>query len=310
MNSARLYRMNEQQAREFFESIRWPNGPVCHHCGSTNCVPIGGKTARPGLKRCRDCRKQFTVTTGTIFHRSKVGLREWLFVIARICESKKGVSAHQLWRELYPDIKQYRTMWFLCHRVREAMRSEPLKGMLSGTVESDESFVGGKPRPKQYKGATSKQGKTSKTPVHVLVERDGRKRTTAITNVTASNLRANVDLYVDRTRSTLMTDEGRSCRNLGDGFAGGHKSVDHSQHEYYRKEDGASTNTAESSFALIKRGVYGTFHHVSDEHLQRYLDEFDFRWDHRKADGVSRTITAIKQAEGKRLMYKQPCRDQ
>lgn len=296
--------LTEDQAREHIEKLLWPDGePVCRHCGSVNAYRMQGKSCRPGLCRCRDCKKQFTVTVGTIFEDSKVPLRKWIRAFHLMCSSKKGISALQLQRNL--GLGSYRTAWFMCHRIRLAMRCG-IDAPLSGTIESDEAWVGGKPRKKNNLGPKEKRGyqKTSKTPVQTLVERGGRKRTRVIAGVTADNLRQNIESLVDKS-GTLMTDEHRSYRPIGREFRGGHKTVEHGVFEY-AKPDGSHINTAESSHALIKRGVYGVYHHVSREHLQRYLDEFDFRWDHRKTSDVERTNTALGQSEGKRLMYREP----
>ena len=298
-----IVNMTDDQAREHIEKLLWPDGePICRHCGSVNAYRMQGATCRPGLCRCRDCKKQFTVTVGTIFEDTKIGLATWLRAFHLMCSSKKGISALQLQRNL--GLGSYRTAWHMAHRIRLAMRCEPMHSLLTGIVESDESYVGGKPRPAAGKGATRKQGQTTKQPIHVLVERDGRKRTRVMERVTVENLRANRHKQADRS-SVLMTDENNKYHAIGPDFAG-HKAVDHSKHEYYRKSDGASTNTAESSFSLIKRGVYGTFHHISKKHMQRYLDEFDFRWDHRATVDSDRTTAALKQVEGKRLMYREP----
>ena len=295
--------MTDEQARAHLESLLWPNGePVCRHCGSDNAYRMQGKTCRDGLCRCRDCGKQFTVTVGTIFEDTKVPLRKWVRAFHMMCSSKKGISALQLQRNL--GLGSYRTAWHMAHRIRLAMKCDPLAGKLSGIVESDESYVGGKPRKKNLLGGTSAPGPGRKTPVHTLVERDGRKRTRVLPGVRAHNLRENIEALADKS-STLMTDENLAYRKVGAEFKGGHKSVEHGVYEY-AKPDGSHINTAESSHALIKRGVYGTFHHVSKQHLQRYLDEFDFRWDHRKARDVDRTNTALRQVEGKRLMYRNP----
>ena len=199
-----------------------------------------------------------------------------------MCTSKKGISAHQLHRELGVT---YKTAWFMCHRIRLAMRDNgPLP--FTGIVESDEAYIGGKPRKKQYHGGTYKRGTgTSKVPVHALVERGGRKRTRTMDTVKSGNLRRNITELVDKS-AAIHTDENRMYRTATEGFAD-HRTVEHGIHEYARLDDDGvkvTINTAESAFALIKRGIYGTFHHVSKQHLQRYLDEFDFRWDDRKSD--------------------------
>jgi transposase-like protein len=294
--------MTDDQAREHLEELLWPDGkPVCRHCGSVNAYKMQGASCRPGLCRCRDCKKQFTVTVGTIFEDSHIPLRKWVRAFHLMCSSKKGISALQLQRNL--GLGSYRTAWHMAHRIRLAMRCEPMAGLLAGKVESDEVWVGGKPRKIAGKGAP-KRGST-KTPVHTLVERDGRKRTRVMASVTANNLKKNIDALVD-ANAEMHTDDNASYDPLRDQFKGGHRVVNHSAYEYYRKIDGASINTAESSHALIKRGVYGTFHHISVKHMQRYLDEFDFRWDHRKTNDVERTHAALSQVEGKRLMYRSP----
>lgn len=272
MSKAKLCRLSEPEARAMIERLRWPDGPVCVHCGSVNAMRLGGKSAEKGLCKCRDCRKKFTVRVGTIFEDSPIPLADWVYAFARMCASKKGVSAHQLHRELGVT---YKTAWFMCHRIRHAMAKDgSLK--LTGTIESDEAWIGGKPRRRNRMGSVKgRKGGTNKQPVHTLVERDGRKRTRVIARVTSKNLRANINKLVDKS-GTLMTDENHQYRPIGREFKGGHKAVHHEIHEYARK-DGAHINTAESAHALIKRGIYGTFHHVSRVHLQRYLDEFDFR---------------------------------
>lgn len=312
-----LKRLTEDEARAMLERIRWPHGPACPRCGSQNVYRMNGKATRAGLLRCRDCpgRKMFSVTVGTIMERSHIPLRDWVYGFAAMCASKKGVSALQLKRELGI---AYKTAWFMCHRIRHAMANGPLKDLLKGVVESDEVWIGGKPRKDKSKPHPAVQadeyrllGKkhprkrpTKKTPVQTLVERGGRKRMIAIANITAENLMAVLRKHVDPS-ATIMTDEGAGYQGVKNEFAD-HKTVNHGKDEYYRHEDEAGVNSCESAHALLKRGIIGAFHHVSREHLQRYCDEFDFRWDHRKTDDVSRTLAAIKQAEGARLMYKQP----
>ena len=293
MAKAALYRMSEDNARLFLEGIRWPKGPICPHCKSDRVTALNGAKCRPGLKKCKACRKQFTVTVGTIFERSHIPLADWVYAFARMCASKKGVSAHQLHRELRV---QYKTAWFMCHRIREAMRDNV--GILSGQVEVDETYVGGKPR---YKGQSKRGRGTKKTPVVALVERTGRVHSRVVTNVTGTTLKAAIRENVS-SESVILTDDFRAYRGIGKHFVGGHKSTAHTLGEY-AKEDGTHTNTVESYFALIKRGVYGTFHHVSSHHLPRYCDEFSFRWNHRMVTDEERTVAAIKQADGKRLTY-------
>lgn len=296
--------MDEEKAIAFVESKRWPNGPICPHCGGTEAYPIKSKPGaknpvRPGLRKCKACRKPFTVRMGSIFEESKIPLRQWLMAIHLMTSSKKGVSSHQIARELGVTQK---TAWFLCHRIRESMGldAEP---QLSGAVEVDESYIGGKPR---VPGVSKRGRGTKKAPVMVLVERDGRAYCKPIPNVTGKTLKNEIAVRVAK-RAVILTDENASYRGVGKDFDGGHETVIHSEKEYSRihPESGLpiNTNTAESFFALLKRGHYGIFHRLSKHHLHRYCTEFAFRWNHRKvADGV-RMVAAIKGAEGKRLMY-------
>lgn len=237
--SKHLCRLTEDEARTFLEGIRWPDGPVCPHCGSKKVTALNGKSCRPGLKKCRACRKQFTVTVGTIFERSHIPLHDWVFVFDRMCSSKKGISAHQLARELEVT---YKTGWFMCHRIREAMRSDI--GMLSGEVEVDETYVGGKPR----KGTGKhKRGRgTSKTPAIALVERGGRVKAHVITSVNSSNLKGAIHENVSPS-STIYTDELGSYHGVGADFAGGHKTVNHGEGRYVGSDVPARTRSSPSS---------------------------------------------------------------
>jgi transposase-like protein len=297
MNLAQVTALNEEQARDYLESIRWPKGPVCPHCTSQNVGKLQGKSTRPGVYKCKDkeCRKQFTVTVGTIFERSHVPLRHWVIAFHMMCASKKGVSAHQIHRNVGCT---YKTAWFMCHRIRHAMIQGPMSGrMLKGVVEVDETYVGGKPRGghKGFKGRGTK-----KTPVVALVERSGEVRTMAVARVTAKNLSRAIEGNVS-PEATLMTDEFKSYTKVGRKYAR-HGVIKHKLGSYVQGD--VTTNTVEGFFALIKRGVYGTFHHVSKRHLQRYLDEFAFRYNARKvSDGVRRE-KALFATEGKRLTYR------
>lgn len=287
-----LKRLSEQEARELLEGLRWPNGPFCPHCGnadSTRITKLEGKSTRAGVHKCKECRKPFTVTVGTIMERSKVALRDWVYVFAAMCASKKGISAHQISRELGC---QYKTAWFMAHRVRLAMRTAAM-GKLMGEVSVDETYVGGKPR-------NPGQGKP-KVPVVSLVEKGGRVRSKVTPNVTAANLRKHLTENIDKG-ATIVTDDALVYRNVTKPFKA-HKAVNHTEREYVGK-DGATSNTVESYFATLKRGIYGTYHHVSSQHLQRFVDEFDFRWNNRDASDTERTFRAIAQADGKRLTYR------
>lgn len=287
----------EEQARDYFEAIRWPKGPDCAHCGSPRVTRLQGKSTRPGLLKCKDCRKPFTVTVGTILEDSHIPLRKWVIGFHMMCSSKKGYSAKQLQRNL--GLASYKTAWHLAHRIRYAMMAGPLADLLAGTIEVDESYIGGKPRRGDRR--IHKRGRgTAKTPVVALVERGGDVRTRAVNSVDAKTLRSALQDNVDRD-SRIMTDELPAYRRATKGFEGGHLTVSHGLGEYSR--DGINTNTAESFFALLKRGVYGTFHSVSRRHLHRYCQEFSFRWNNRDVTDGERTEAAIRGAEGKRLSY-------
>jgi transposase-like protein len=304
---------DDDKARELLESIRWPNGPVCPHCKSTKAyrlTPKLGSSTRKGVCKCGECRKQYTVTVGTIFASSHIKISTWLMATFILCSSKKGVSAHQLHRMLGIT---YKTAWFMAHRLRFAMTEGPLAEMLKGVVEIDETYVGGKPRPanNQKVGDTKRGRRTGpdrKTPVLALVQRDGNVRTKIVSNVTAKNLGQFIDQNIARN-ATVATDNFVLYKNhFYDWTEARHEMVNHSRKEYARFEkDGfvSHCNTAESFFSLIKRGVYGSFHHVSKEHLNRYCNEFAFRWNTRRLTDGERLEVAIEGIEGKRLTYKQ-----
>lgn len=296
----------EDEARAFFERLRWPNGPACIHCGSVNVYRVGGANHRPGLIECRDCREQFTVTVKSVMEDSHLPLSQWAKAFHLMCSSKKGISALQLQRQL--GIGSYRTAWFLAHRIREAMRCEPLAGKLKGDVQVDETYLGANLHSKNKKSDPNRPRKrgrgTEKTPVMVLVETDGKAHAHPIERLDSASLKTAMEACIDPS-ARIITDELRSYPKAAAGFAGGHETVIHSQDEYVN-ESGFHTNTAESYFALLKRGVHGTFHHISKRHLHRYCDEFSFRWDGRKADDTNRRDSAVRGAEGKRLYYRQP----
>lgn len=294
MKTSEVLGLTEDQAREYIEKLRWPTGPVCPHCGSTRAYKLNGKATRPGVHKCNECRKQFTVTVGTIFHRSHIPLKCWVYAFHAVCSSKKGISAHQLHRTLGIT---YKSAWFLAHRIRHALSQYPVSTLIGGpgqTVEADETYVGGKRRGlgRAYKG--------NKVAVVALVERDGKVRSQVQKRVTSESLKGALTANV-HPETTIYTDDHHGYRKATQSFAG-HEAVKHSTGEYSRGP--VNSNTAESYFAILKRGVYGTFHHVSEGHLHRYCDEFEFRWNHRKITDAQRTEAALRQAEGKRLTYR------
>jgi transposase-like protein len=294
---------DEDAAREHIETSRWSNGVVCPHCGSLNVRRMGGKT-QAGMFLCNDCRDKFTCRTGTVMERSHIPLHKWLLAIHLMCSSKKGYSAHQLMRTL--GLGSYRTAWFMAHRIREAMddKSHTETGGLGGAnkpVEVDESYVGGKAKNRAFKEPAPKKAVVS------LIEREGRVASFHVANVTAKTLRPIIVAHASR-KSTLMTDESNLYPKIGKEFAN-HLSVNHSANEYARLGGFAHTNTAEAFFSILKRGIIGTYHSVSEAHLHRYLAEFDFRHNNRsklRVEDTERAARALKGAEGKRLMYNQP----
>lgn len=293
--------MSDADARTLLEGLRWPDGPVCPHCESVEVTTLNGKSCRPGLKKCRTCRKQFTVTVGTIFESSHVGLGEWMFAFSAMCASKKGISALQLQRML--NLGSYETAWFMCHRIRHALLTN--SGFLKGDVEVDETYVGGKPRRDNLQTGRKNPGGrgTAKVPVVALVERGGKAHCRVVTDVSSMTLKGAIREAVSEN-STIFTDEWAAYKGIGKEFDGGHRTVNHGAGQY-SDLDGTNTNTVESFFALIKRGIYGNFHHVSKKHLHRYMAEFEFRWNNRHSDDATRTVQALSQVHGKRLMYRE-----
>lgn len=305
---------DENEAYLFLEKMRWPNGPICPHCQNTKAYFLQPRTpdryTRTGhatqrrVYKCAACRKQFSVLVGTIFEGSKIPLYKWLLAIHMMCSGKNGVSAHELHRDL--EIT-YKSAWFMAHRIRKAMEREPLAGMLTGTVEADETYVGGKLRRKNASPRMSRQEAAAhrmdnKTPVVSLVQRGGEVRSRVMKKVTGANLGELLSENIN-PRATLMTDSLRLYQKPGAMFAR-HETVDHSVGEYVRGN--AYTNTVEGYFSQLKRSIDGTHHHVSEQHLDRYLSEFDFRYNTRKMQDGERTMLTIRKAEGKRLRYRDP----
>lgn len=293
---------DELTAVEFLEAQRWGNTPCCMHCGSVNVYKMvdakTGERNKRFLWRCRDCKQQYTVRVGTVYEDSRIPLRHWCYAFWAACASKKGVSALQIKRMTGIS---YKSALFLMHRIRFAMAPDHKTApKLSGIVECDETYVGGKPRPGT---GPYKRGNTRKTPVFGMVQRDGGIRRQVVANVSAPKLKAIMRECIDKS-AAICTDESKYYPRFARTFAGGHHTVCHSKKEYARGT--VHTNTIESSFAILKRGLIGTFHAVSKEHLHRYVAEFDFKWNTRKINDGERLALAIKQADGKRLQYETP----
>jgi transposase-like protein len=303
---------NDDAARALIESIRWPDGPVCSHCGSINhAYAVKG---RAGLYRCAEpeCRKDFTCTTGTVMERSKIALHKWMMGFYLMNASKKGISAHQLHRALGVT---YQTAWFMCHRIREAMRDGGLLGPLGGSgkiVEADETYFGpteeAKVSPQRRGRPVTKGGRSgpaNKRAIVALVERGGNIRSFHVAVADQAMVQGIVLANIAK-ETRLHTDESRLYFGADQHFAS-HETVKHSAKEYVRGD--VHTNTIEGSFSIFKRGMKGVYQHCKEKHLHRYLAEFDFRYNHRTGlsfSDIDRTRAAIKGAEGKRLTYRQP----
>lgn len=296
---------DESAARSKVEEMRWGIGckdvtcPKCGVVGLDNAYRVkrgAGSSTRVGLWRCRSCKGQFTVTLGTVFEDSHVPLSKWLLALHLIAASKKGMSAHQIHRMLGV---RYQTAWFMMHRLRYAMSVEPMASKLRGVVEMDESYVGGK----RKSGKGRQPSETRKGIVVALVERGGRARAFPMPRVTSEDIHKAVNKHVDQLQSELMTDEHKIYGGNRIGRIP-HHAVNHSEGEFVRGR--VHSNTVEGFFSLLKRGIIGTFHHIGTEHLDKYADEFAFRYSYRHVSDGERAEKIYKGTEGKRLTYRQP----
>ena len=318
MSLPKIY-SDENAARKHLEGLLWPLGPICPHCGNVDPARIHklkGKSTRPGVYKCRECEKPFSVTVGTVFERSHIPLHKWVYAVHLLTASKKGVCSHQLMRMLGVS---YKTAWFMSHRIREGMRPKdfPSMGGSGKIVEVDETYYGPTETPRispqrKWRGPVTKGGNVgpaNKRPIIALVERGGNVRTfhvpvadkRAVTQIARENIARESRLHTDESRLYVGSDEH---------FAS-HKTVKHSADEYVRGD--VHTNTVEGFFSIFKRGMKGIYQHCSEKHLHRYLSEFDFRYSNRIALGVNdeaRAEKALQGITGKRLTYRLPRRTQ
>lgn len=298
---------DESAARAFLERKRWGDQPCCPHCGSVEVYRITGeKSERRGLLRCRDCKKQFTVRVGTIFEDSAIPLHKWCRAMWEASSAKNGVSALEMSRKLQIT---HKSALFMMHRLRWAMADDhttPPK--LTGTVEADETYVGGKPRLKGWSFDDWKLRRakwSTKTRVVAVLQRGGAVRSEVTAGVNARNIRQ-VLLANIHPSARLITDEHTAYRRVGPAFAS-HETVTHSKGEYARGD--VTTNTVESYFARIKRGLHGTYHAVSKEHLHRYVSQFEWLHNTRRLTDGERAEALIRKTVGKRLTYHEPTRN-
>ena len=301
---AKLY-ATEESARKYFESLRWPDGPFCPHCGNADSERIYKVTPnqkakiRAGLYKCAECREGFTVTVGTVMEDTHIPLNKWLIAFYMMCASKTQVSALQLQRQL--EIGSYRSAWFMCHRIRYALKDHNPSDLLTGEIEADETYIGGRRRGRgrAYKG--------NKTPVVSLVERGGRVRSQVVDTVTGAEITKVLRRHVAKD-ARLHTDESPAYLKIGREFAS-HDSVNHHREEYARYNESGrliTTNTAEGFFGNSKRSLDGTHHHISRKHTELYFAELDYKYNTRKDTDGGRTMEAIPKSEGKRLMLRKP----
>lgn len=311
------YFHDEAAAFKHVEATLWPEGPVCPHCGGNERIyELKGLRSKPsrknpegivrhGVKKCGHCRKQFTVRAGTIFEESHLPMHKWLQAIYLMVSSKKGISAHQLHRVLEV---QYKTAWFLAHRIREAMRSGELDPMggAGSIVEVDETFIGKQDHvPHKHLKRMGRGAHAYRNVVLTLVQRGGSARSFVVMGQRISDIAPIVNANIDR-ETRFMTDDGVWYPTIGRAFAT-HDTINHKRKEYARGD--VTTNTVEGYYSIFKRGMKGVYQHCKEKHLHRYLAEFDFRYSNRVALGIddtARATRALMGVKGKRLTYNQP----
>jgi transposase-like protein len=299
LSALRAATQSERSAVEFLEHQRWGDAPACPRCGDAavyKMTSANGDRNKDFRWRCKGCKQMFTVRTNTVFEESRLPLRVWVYAFWKACSSKKGISALQLSREM--EIT-HKSALFVLRRIRHGLGYDIAHDpkMLIGTVEVDETYVGGKPRFRN-------RPRSEKAPVVAMVQRGGDVRFRALPRITSAGLS---DAIAENASisARLMTDEHQMYRGVGMEFLGGHQTVTHSVREYVRAGTDVHSNTVESVFSLLKRGIMGTFHSVSKKHLPNYLNEFEFRYNTRKVDDGTRVSKAIKRVHGKRLTYRE-----
>lgn len=294
-----IMKWSDQECREYLEAQRWPNGPVCPKCGEAEHWTINRKSATKNivktLYRCKGCKKQYSATVGTVFEDSKIPLSKWFAAIYLMCASKKGVSAHQIHRELEVT---YKSAWFMCHRIREMM-ADKHPTLLMGIVEADETYVGGKPRGHMEhstltRGERMKKSWDRKTPVFGIMERGGRVRTQAVPQINKAKAQTILNANIDLPHAKLMTDEHPMYAGIINKLP--HDVIRHKS-EYVRGP--VHTQSIESYWAILKRGLYGTFHHVDAGYLGQYLNEFEYRFNSRTVSDAERFSALMAQAQGR-----------
>lgn len=305
LSALRIAANSEADAVRFLEAQRWGDAPACPRCGDANVYQVtaaNGERNKDYRWRCRGCKQMFTVRTGTIFEESRLPLRVWVYAFWAACSHKKGISALQLARQM--EIT-HKSALFVLRRIRHGLGAGENAPKLTGTVEADETYVGGKPRLTFGYMRKKKRGAgTDKTPVAGIVQRGGDVRFQVMSRITADKLSQFVAENADLT-CRLLTDEHQGYVGVGRAFQGGHETTKHSAFQYVRRGTDIHSNTIEGVFSLLKRGVMGTFHSVSKKHLPNYLNEFEFRWNTRKDDDGVRVGKAIRQVDGKRLEYRE-----
>ena len=316
LNFQAVLRWSEEQCRDFLASMRWPNGVQCPKCGSTEgpytiTRKTSSKNKVKSLYKCRSCKKQFSVTAGTIFEDSHIPLNKWLTALFLMVSSKKGISSHQLYRLL--DLGSYRTAWFMSHRIREAMREKGMLEPLSGDVEADETYL----HPRRRRGSPAyherikdeiemgirpkprrKGPYEGKAVIFGMQERGGETRTVHVPDATRQTLHPIIQRWVDSLNTRLITDQHPAYRLLKRHVK--HDTINH-ETEYVRGD--VHTQNIDNYWSIFKRGVYGVFHHIGEEYLPCYLSEFDFRRNRRTVTDVERFISLMRQLQGRLLWY-------